>query len=459
MRQLLRRNGGRDTDSVRNESITVVGLGPGDARLLTIEARELLSSADEVWLRTRRHPTVGALPTGPRYESFDAIYDAGKSFDAIYTTIVDRVLELGGRPEGVIYAVPGHPLFAEATVQQILARADTVSLEVRLVVGVSFIDTFAGALGLDPLADGLLLLDALTLVSGRRLLAPQRPTIIAQVYDRRTASHVKLSLLEAYPPDHRVSVVLAAGAARERVVHTNLAMLDRGDEFNHLATIYVPPLSRIADVRTFEGVRAIVAKLRDPDGGCPWDLKQTHESLKRFLLEEAYETIDALDDGDTMRLAEELGDLLMQIVLHAQLAEDAGEFVIEDVLASIGSKLVRRHPHVFGETSVQDADEVLRNWEVLKKVERGDAPLLDAVPKAMPALAQAQSVQSRAAKAGLGAILPAKSAALDIEELGDMLFRIVALAREREIDAEEALRLAVRRYRERVSAEERAAKQ
>jgi MazG family protein len=201
-------------------------------------------------------------------------------------------------------------------------------------------------------------------------------------------------------------------------------------------------------------VRAIVAKLRDPDGGCPWDLQQTHESLKRFLIEETYEAVDALDEGGGPRLAEELGDLLMQVVLHAQLAEDAGEFVIEDVLASIGSKLVRRHPHVFGGTSVEDADEVLRNWEVLKKDERGDAPILDAVPKAMPALAQAQSVQSRAAKAGLGAVLPIKSDALDTDALGEMLFRIVALAREREIDAEEALRLAVRRYRERVAAEE-----
>jgi tetrapyrrole methylase family protein/MazG family protein len=433
-------------------------LGPGDASLLTIEAREILRGADEVWLRTRRHPTVGALPTGPRYESFDAIYDSGESFDAVYRAIVDRVLEFGGRPEGVIYAVPGHPLFGEATVQQIIARADTVSLDVRIVPGVSFLDSVTGMLSLDPLADGLLMLDALALGGARRLLVPQRPLIVAQVYDRRIASQVKLALLEAYPPDHLVSVVLAAGASRERVVHTNVAMLDRGDNFDHLATIYVPPLSRTADVRTFEGVRAIVAKLRDPDGGCPWDLEQTHASLTRFLLEEAYEAIDALDDGDPARLAEELGDLLMQIVLHAQLAEDAGEFVIEDVLASIASKLVRRHPHVFGETSVQDADEVLRNWETLKKDERGDAPILDAVPKAMPALAQAQSVQSRASKAGLGAVPSAEIDVVDAEALGDLLFRTVAAAREREIDAEEALRLAVRRYRERVNSEESAVK-
>ena len=434
--------------------ITIVGLGPGDASLLTVEARGMLAAAEEVWLRTRRHPTVAALPVGPRYESFDAIYDNGESFDAVYAAIIERVLELGSRPEGVVYAVPGHPLFGEATVRGVLEHADAVGVEVRVVVGVSFVDTVARAAGIDPLADGLLLLDALSLGGGKRMLVPERPTMIAQVYDRRAASQAKLALLEAYPPAHRVTVVAATGTRERTIVQTTVERLDRDAEFDHLATLYVPPLARTDNVRTFEGVRAIIARLRDPDGGCPWDLQQTHESLKRFLLEEAYEALDALDGGDPARLAEELGDLLMQIVLHAQLAEDAGEFVIEDVLASIGTKLVRRHPHVFGGTRVEDADEVLRNWETLKKDERGDAPVLDAVPAAMPALAQAQSVQSRAAKAGLGAIQPAEIDVRDAEALGDLLFRIVAAARANEIDAEEALRLAVGRYRARVAAEE-----
>jgi tetrapyrrole methylase family protein/MazG family protein len=366
------------------------------------------------------------------------------------------LLELARRPDGVIYAVPGHPLFGESTVREILARSDDARIKVALVAGVSFVDTVAKAMGIDPLASGLLVHDALALGAGRRLLAPQRPTLIAQVYDARTASHAKLALLEAYPPEHRVWVVAASGTSDQEITKTTVERVDRDARFDHLATLYVPPLGLTDDVRTFEGVRAIVARLRDPDGGCPWDLQQTHTSLKRFLLEEAYEAMDALDAGDTARLAEELGDLLMQIVLHAQLAEDAGEFVIEDVLASIGSKLVRRHPHVFGDTTVADADEVLANWETLKRGERGDQPLLDAVPKAMPALAQAQSVQSRAAKAGLGALAPAELDAVDAESLGDLLFSIVAAARARDIDAEEALRMAVSRYRGRVEAEESA---
>jgi tetrapyrrole methylase family protein/MazG family protein len=209
-------------------------------------------------------------------------------------------------------------------------------------------------------------------------------------------------------------------------------------------------------------LRSVVAKLRAPEGGCPWDLEQTHATLKRFLLEEAYEALDALDGGRPDRIAEELGDLLMQVVLHAQVAEDSGEFAIEDVIGAIAAKLVRRHPHVFGELAVTTSREVLRNWDELKKSERGDEPLLAAVPKAMPALAQARSVQQRASTGGLhldretplsfAAVLSQVArTGFDADALGELLFDIVAIARERDIDAEESLRMAVRRFRDGVS--------
>ncbi len=453
-------------DSSAN-TITIVGLGPGDAALLTIEALDTLAAADEVWLRTSRHPTVAGLPTGPRYESFDSLYDAGASFDEVYAAIVERVTEMAARPGGVLYAVPGHPLAGEATVRELLRRNDAGGPAVRIVAGLSFIDVAAAALGIDPLADGLLVLDALALGEHRRLLVPQRPALIAQVYDRRTASHAKLALLEAYPPDHPVRIVRAAGTGAVVVSDTTVSRLDHDDAFDHLTSLYVPAVPLIEDVRTFEGLRAIIARLRSPDGGCPWDLEQTHQTLKRYLLEEAYETLDALDEGAPSRLAEEMGDLLMQIVLHAQVAEDDSAFVIEDVIASIAAKLVRRHPHVFGDVQVAGAADVLRNWETLKQAERNGAPLLEAVPKAMPALAQAQSLQSRAAKSGLGgthrpldeavqAYADDPEAAAGADALGELLFAIVADARVREIDAEEALRMAVRRFRERVGAEEAA---
>lgn len=447
--------------------LIVVGLGPGDASLLTVEARDVIAAAPEVWLRTARHPTVAGLPIGPRYPSFDEIYEREPSFDAVYEAIVARVLELAARPQGVVYAVPGHPLFGEATVRSLLLRAPATGAAMRIVAGVSFVDTIATALGLDPLTDGLLILDALSLGDRRRMLAPERPTIVAQVYDRRAASQAKLALLNAYPPEHPVRIVRAAGTGEGDVIETTLARLDHIDAFDHLVTLYLPPLGLTDDVRSFEGLRAVIAKLRSPDGGCPWDLEQTHETLKRFLLEEAYEALDALDAGEPHKIAEELGDLLMQVVLQAQVAEDGDEFAIEDVIASITEKLIRRHPHVFGDVQVEGASDVIRNWEALKKEERGEAPLLDSVPKAMPALAQAQSVQGRAAKAAAGPVLVSPDAVtrmlrdltsatdtVTAAQLGELLFGIVALARERDLDAEESLRMAVRRFRDAVAARE-----
>ncbi len=448
--------------------LIVVGLGPGDASLLTVEARAAIAAAPEVWLRTARHPTVAGLPVGPRYASFDDVYEHESSFDAVYEAIVARVLALAGRPKGVVYAVPGHPLFGEATVRSLLLRAPEAGVTVRIIAGVSFVDTIATALGLDPLTDGLLILDALSL-DGRRMLVPERPTVVAQVYDRRAASQAKLALLNAYPPEHPVRIVRGAGTGAGAIIETTLTRVDHADAFDHLATLYLPPVALTENVRSFEGLRAVVARLRSPDGGCPWDLEQTHETLRRYLLEEAYEALDALDAGEPHKLAEELGDLLMQVVLQAQVAEDDDEFVIEDVIALITAKLVRRHPHVFGDVRVEGSADVLRNWDVLKKEERGGAPLLDAVPKAMPALAQAQSVQGRATKAGLGPALVSPDAITQLlrdltsstdaptaAQLGELLFGIVTLARNHGLDAEESLRMTVRRFRDVVGAAERA---
>jgi tetrapyrrole methylase family protein/MazG family protein len=347
-------------------------------------------------------------------------------------------------------------------------------MSVRIVAGVSFVDTIAVVLGIDPLTDGLLVLDALALGERSRLLVPQRPTVIAQVYDRRAASQAKLALLETYPPEHPVRLIGASGTDSERVIETTVAQLDHDEAaFDHLATLFVPPLGLTDDTRSFEGLRRVVEQLRNPDGGCPWDLEQTHETLKRYLLEEAYEALDALDAGDPHKLAEELGDLMMQVLLHAQVAEDGEEFVIEDVLHEITSKLIRRHPHVFGDLEVAGSAEVLRNWETLKKAERGaEDSLLDHVPKAMSALAQAQSLQSRASKAGLGPTpvsadaltraLRDLSSATDVataEKLGELLFGVVSLARANNLDAEEALRMAIGRFRERVDDAERDARE
>lgn len=209
-------------------------------------------------------------------------------------------------------------------------------------------------------------------------------------------------------------------------------------------------------LRTVGGLRRVIATLRGPDG-CPWDRVQTHRSLRPFLLEEASEALAALDEGDPQRLREELGDLLLQVLLHVQLAEEAGEFRLEDVVYSIADKLVRRHPHVFGEAQADTPEAVMKQWDELKEQERGsDGSLLDGVPPTLPALARAQALQRRAARAGfawpaleqawqklgeeLAELRRARTPEERRQEAGDALFALANLARWLEVDAEEALR-------------------
>jgi MazG family protein len=213
----------------------------------------------------------------------------------------------------------------------------------------------------------------------------------------------------------------------------------------------------------------VMAQLRDPENGCPWDLKQTHETLRRYALEEAYEVVEAIDSGDPDKLCDELGDLLLQVVFHAQLASEQGVFEIVDVCEAIVDKLVRRHPHIFGDVKVANADEVLTNWNAIKATEKGNEnrkSRLDGIPKALPALMTALEVSKRAVKAGFEwpdvqgifdkAVEEFGELRHEIEnggskeriasELGDVLFTLVNVGRQLEIDAEESLRHQLTRF-------------
>jgi tetrapyrrole methylase family protein/MazG family protein len=237
----------------------------------------------------------------------------------------------------------------------------------------------------------------------------------------------------------------------------------------------MPSLPPELDIRSFAGLQYIVSRLRAPDG-CPWDRAQTHASLRPFLLEEAYEALAALDEGDAAKLREELGDLLLQIMLHGQIAAEDDEFTVEDVIEGIASKLLRRHPHVFGDVKVDTPEEVVLKWEEIKSEERGDRrPLLADVPQTMPALAYSQSLQRRAAGVGFDwprvedvleklseevrELSQAETAKQRREELGDVLFVLTSLARKLEVDAEESLTLAARRFQERFTAMESLARE
>jgi tetrapyrrole methylase family protein/MazG family protein len=461
-------------------AITIVGLGPGDPRHLTREAWEVLKTASEVWLRTKHHPTVAGLPSHLVLHSFDFLYEEAGVFSQVYEAIASEVLRLGQRSEGVIYAVPGHPLVGEATVMQVLSRAEDTSgstelaevLPVRIVEGLSFVEPTLTALRVDAL-DGLQVYDAVELAARYHPpLSPDLPALVGQLYSRALAADVKLTLMNQYPDDHEVVLVHAAGTAEQHIARLPLYELDRCDDVAHLTTIYVPPLPGVA---SFEGLQDTVAHLRAPDG-CPWDREQTHESLRGGVLEEAYEVVATIDAGDMQALQEELGDLLLQVLLHAQIAAEEGEFQMMQVIAGIDAKLKHRHPHVWGERQVSGTGEVLQRWEELKREERGEErSVLDGIPAALPALQQADTYSRRAARVGFdwteagGVAEKIREEMAEVEaattpeerelELGDLLFAVVNWARWLEVDPETALRQANARFARRFRGVERLARE
>jgi tetrapyrrole methylase family protein / MazG family protein len=273
-------------------------------------------------------------------------------------------------------------------------------------------------------------------------------------------------------------VVHHPGLPDERVESLPLAELDRGRiELDHLTHVVLGSVATRMPSGSSHGLRAIVGRLRAPEGGCPWDLSQTHQSLVPYVLEEAYEVADAIEHGTTADLMEELGDLLLQVALHAELADQEGDFDWNDVVRTLSAKLVYRHPHVFGDVKVEGASEVVRNWDQLKAAERADQPapasVLDGVPRSLPALKQSAELVRKAVKAGfdwperggtlakveeeVGELLAAPTLAERQEELGDLLFILAKLASEDGVDPEAALRAANRKFTQRFQVVERLA--
>lgn len=446
--------------------VTLVGLGPGSLEHLTREAWSILQTVPELYLRTAQHPIVPHLPPPLTIHSFDNLYETASGFGEVYEQIITEILSLAFRPQGVVYAVPGHPYVAEATAPEIARRASAAGLPVQLVEGLSFLAPTFAALQIDPF-DQLMLVDALELMGFHHpSFPPDQPVLIAQLYNADVASELKLTLMAVYPDEHPVRLVHAAGTAGELIEDLALYEIDRSSQIGLLTCLYLPPLETGS---SFEALQEIIAHLRAPNG-CPWDREQTHLSLRTYLLEETYEVLAALDAEDPDALREELGDLLIQVVLHAQIATESGDFNMANVLQYVNHKLVYRHPHVFGDLDLADSAAVKVNWDRLKTQERAakgqhDDSVLEGVAPTLPALAQADAFQARAARLGFdwpdisGVLakvheeLAEVEAASDLdarsEEVGDLLFAIVNLARKYGFDAESVLREANHRFRAR----------
>jgi tetrapyrrole methylase family protein/MazG family protein len=348
--------------------IKVLGLGAGDINQLPMGMFKELKRAKHLFLRTEEHPVVRELAQdGVQYESFDDIYRKHDQFEDVYDEMVSILVHQMSQKEEIHYAVPGHPIVAERTVQLLLERSHTAAFEVEIVGGQSFIDPLLSRLQADPV-EGLLFLDATSLKQSS--LHPGCQTILTQVYDSFIASEAKLTLMEVYPDDYIVTVATAVGTKEEQILEVPLYELDRVTTLSNLTAVFIPPTENETVInRQYYRSRDIFRRLRGPDG-CPWDKEQTHQTLSKYLLEEANEVVEAIEEEDVDHLVEELGDVLLQVFLHAQIGEDDGLFTMEDVIGALNEKMIRRHPHVFGDEQIDDPEEVLKQWQQIKKEEQ-----------------------------------------------------------------------------------------
>lgn len=339
--------------------ITIVGLGAGDLEQLPLGIYRLLKNAEHVYLRTIDHPVVAELETqGLQFTAFDNIYERHDSFEDVYDEITN-LLVAAGSANDIVYAVPGHPMVAEKVVQNLLAADEDVVVK----GGQSFLDALFASLKVDPI-EGFSLYDATDF--NPDALTLQHHNVFCQVYNTDMASNVKLPLLEFLPPETVVFIVKAVGSSLEEVRPVSLFELDFESVFDNMTSVYVAPVGKELRNHELATLKNVLHQLRAP-GGCPWDQAQTHESLKKNLIEETQELIAAIDADDIDNMQEELGDVLLQVMFHAQIAAEAGYFSIEDVIRTLNEKLIYRHPHVFGDMSASTPEEALAIWRQMKE--------------------------------------------------------------------------------------------
>lgn len=449
--------------------IVVVGIGPGDPGLVTTSTLDEIARIPRRYLRTARHPSASLVLDAPGSAvTFDARYESASTFDEVYDAIADELIRAATEHDEVLYAVPGSPLVLERSVHILRKRAADSGVDIRTLPAVSFLDATWTALAIDPVEAGVRLVDGhrfATEAAGER-----GPLLVAHTHANWVLSDVKLAA-ESEPADTPVVLLHHLGLADERIAHTTWAEIDRTLEADHLTSLYIPQLA--APVAG-ELVRChqLARTLREQ---CPWDREQTHQSLVRYLIEETYEVVDALealdpDDPSTDdALIEELGDLLYQVEFHSTIAEQEGRFTIADVARAVHDKLVSRHPHVFGDVRADTAEAVTNNWEAIKRAEKPErVRVFDGVVRSGPSLLYAQQLQKKAAKLGFdwpdvaGPLNKIDEETAELRdamksgdpdtialELGDLLFSVVNVARHLSLDAESALRAAAGKFRNR----------
>ena len=443
-------------------SITVVSLGPGDPGLLTLQSAEALRSARMLFLRTARHRAVKWLEEqGIAFASLDDMYDRYDDFDEMHRAMA-RLLWNKAAEKPVTYAV-----IDAAADESLAALRDTLPPEGKLTVlpGVSMADSCLALLPPDlPRSGNVRILPAVSWEKATH--DPSLPLLITEIWNPVLAGDLKLWLTDLYDDEQEIVLFPSSAKIDRKPVCIPLMELDRQRTYDHTVCIYLPAVGLQERQRyCFQDLVDILAILRSPDG-CPWDREQTHESLRKYLIEEAYETIGAIDSGDPDAIADELGDVLLQIVFHADVAKSHQDFTISDVTTAICRKMIFRHAHIFGTDHCETAEDVSANWDRLKKQEKGlttHASVLADVSKGLPALMRAAKVQKKAAQSGFEwpdalAALPKVHEEIQeveaelengrdpAEELGDLLFAVTNAARMCGLEPEQVLSAATEKF-------------
>lgn len=384
--------------------IVIVGLGPGDPDRITVGAQRALNEASRIFVRSHPGLDLSALFDMARVTDVEPLRQPddvqGGRWHAAALAVCDAAVD-----GPVALAIPGHPRFGEGLVVDVLSVAAVRGQSTTVLDGISAIDQIANALGVDPLLDGVQCFVGRMLVNhlptepfagGVFTGTPGRPMLFTHLYDAETVAAVARSLARVFPADHPVVRADAAGLPEQTITtHTvsELATVPAGP----MVALWVPAMDSLSAGRDPRTMQHISARLRAP-GGCPWDRVQTHQTLRENFIDEVYEVLDAIDSGDSANLAEELGDLFMLITLNAQIAEEQGDFILEDVYERVANKIVRRHPHVFADEHAETREDLSRIWMRVKAEEQASALVpkpekdFDAEPRSKPAITRAAKI-------------------------------------------------------------------
>lgn len=444
--------------------IKIVGLGPGEEKDLTIGALEAIKEGKKVLLRTKKTPVASYLERiGVNFSSYDHYYEELHEFKEVYENIAVDIINKYYEYDDIVYAVPGNPLEAERSVLNLINLCKEKNIEYEILASVGFIDALTARLEIDP-TDGLKIIDAFDI--SEAVFDKRVALVISQVYNPFIASEVKLKLCDYYDEETEIFYCKALGIrALESIKKIPLYELDMQEDLDYLTTVYVPKDAK--SKKDIYDLIKIVEILRG-DNGCPWDREQDHNSIKKAIVEESYEVVDAIDNDDDDGIIEELGDVLLQVVFHAVIGKEEGYYNLNDIVDGICNKMIYRHPHVFGDTRVKDSNEVLANWDELKKKEKGQKSTteeLQGVAKALPALIRAKKIQAKAKKVGFDwdtveeaavkvneelkevlDVYKSGNRAMITEEIGDLIFSCVNVSRFLDVDAEEALNITTDKF-------------